>query len=70
MATVKLSPKYQVVIPAAVREHLRLRPGQRLHVLEKDGVVHVIPLRELHHLRGMLRGMDRSGLRDEAERGH
>lgn len=47
-----------------------LRPGQQFHVMEKDGVIHVIPLRELRDLRGMLRGMDRSGLRDEAERGH
>jgi AbrB family looped-hinge helix DNA binding protein len=29
MASVKVSPKLQIVIPREVRESLRIRPGQR-----------------------------------------
>ena len=34
MPTSSISSKYQIVIPKAVREKLRLHPGQRLQVLE------------------------------------
>ena len=56
MATVTISPKYQVVIPSEVRERLRLKPGQKVAVLEKDGVVHLIPIRPLKELKGFVRG--------------
>ena len=39
MQTVKVSPKFQVVIPKAVRERLKLRPGQELVIYEIDGQI-------------------------------
>jgi len=33
METVKVSPKFQVVIPKRVREELQLRPGLRVECL-------------------------------------
>ena len=36
MGAVKVSPKYQVVIPREVRESLHIRPGQRLEVVELE----------------------------------
>jgi len=65
LATVTVSPKYQVVIPAEVRERLKLKPGQKVAVVEKDGVVHLIPVRRLKELKGMVAGMSSKGLRDE-----
>ncbi len=65
MATVTVSPKYQVVIPSEVRDRLKLRPGQKVAVVEKDGVVHLIPLRPLKDLKGMAAGTTSKGLRDE-----
>ncbi len=65
MATVTVSPKYQVVIPSEVRERLKLKPGQKVAVIEKDGVVHLIPIRPLTKLKGTMPGVSQTGLRDE-----
>lgn len=62
---VTVSPKYQVVIPSEVRERLKLKPGQKVAVIEKDGVVHLIPIRPLKELKGMASGVTSKGLRDE-----
>ena len=48
-----------------VRQRLKLRPGQKVAVVEKDGVVHLIPLRSLKDLRGFARGVSAEGVRDE-----
>ena len=58
METVTLSPKYQVVIPQAVREALKLKPGEKFHVLQFGDQVELIPARRARDLRGLLRGMD------------
>lgn len=58
MQTVTLSPKYQVVIPKAVRETLKLKPGQRLRVIGYDNRIELIPDREISELRGFLKGID------------
>ena len=68
MASVTISPKYQVVIPKGVREKLKLKPGQKVAVLEKNGVVHVIPIKPLRELRGIAKGLTTKDLRDEDER--
>ncbi len=67
MATVTVSPKYQVVIPSEVRERLKLKPGQKIAVVEKDGIVHLIPVRPLKELKGMVPGLNMKGIRDEGE---
>lgn len=58
MDTVTVSPKYQVVIPLAVREELHLRPGEKLRVLRYQDRVELIPVRPLKSLRGFLKGID------------
>ena len=45
MTTVTVSSKFQVVIPEDVRSRMKLQPGQKVVVVEKDGVVHLIPLK-------------------------
>lgn len=65
MNTVTLSPKYQVVIPLRIRENLRLRPGDRFHVINYEGRVELIPVRKMREMRGFLRGMDSHIQRDE-----
>lgn len=68
MGVVKLSPKFQVVIPRDVRERLDLKPGQKIVVIEKGGVLHLIPQRPVRELKGFVKGVDTSGLRDEEDR--
>jgi len=68
MPVVTLSPKYQVVIPQDVREKLGLKPGQKVVVIEKGGVVHLIPQRSVKELRGLVKGLDTRRLRDEEDR--
>ena len=58
METVTLSPKFQVVIPKAVRESLRLASGEKLRVIQYENRVEMIPVRAMREMRGFLRGMD------------
>lgn len=58
MDTVKVSTKYQVVIPQAVRESLDIRPGQRMQVIRYGNHIRMIPVRPMQEARGTLRGID------------
>ena len=60
MDIVTLSPKFQIVIPRAVRESLGLRPGERLLLVRHSGRIELIPLRAIKDLRGTLKGLDTS----------
>ena len=63
-----ISSKYQVVIPKPVREHLHLRPKQKLTVLEKDGMLILIPQRSLQEMRGIAAGASTTDYRDKRDR--
>ena len=58
MQTVTVSPKFQVVIPKEIRDTLRLRPGQKMRVIEYDGRIELIPDRNISELRGFIKGID------------
>ncbi|MGI9174038.1 MAG: AbrB/MazE/SpoVT family DNA-binding domain-containing protein [Rhodothermales bacterium] len=58
MATVKVSPKYQVVIPREVREVLHITPGQEVEVLAFENRIELIPIKPMQHMRGFLKGID------------
>jgi AbrB family looped-hinge helix DNA binding protein len=58
METVKLSSKYQVVIPQAVRTRLGLKPGMKLQVMVYNGRVEFLPVRKAAELRGLLKGLE------------
>lgn len=67
MQTVTVSPKFQVVIPRDVRDSMRLRPGQKMQVIEYDGRIEMIPERDITELRGFLKGID-TEVKREADR--
>ena len=58
MEAVKISSKFQVVIPREVRERLNLVPGQRLQVIAFGDRIELIPERDVREMRGFLRGID------------
>ncbi len=55
---VTVSPTYQIVIPKAVRKSLKIRPGQKLDVLEFGGVIRLVPVPEIRELRGFAKGIN------------
>ncbi len=65
MQSVTVSPKYQVVIPKAVREALNVRPGQKLQIIEYAGRIELIPERNIKELRGFLKGINPEFKREE-----
>lgn len=58
MDPVTVSPKYQVVIPKAIRERLKLKPGQKFQVILYDDRIELVPVRSAKDLRGFLRGIE------------
>jgi AbrB family looped-hinge helix DNA binding protein len=58
MNTVTVSPKFQVVIPLAVRERLQLKAGAKMMVIDFNGGLRLMPLRPAAALRGIARGID------------
>lgn len=58
MNTVTVSPKFQVVIPLAVREELGLMAGEKMRVIRYDDRLEFIRVKPIQSLRGMLRGID------------
>lgn len=65
METVTISPKFQIVIPKAIRDLLRLRPGQKIQAIAYEDRIELIPVRRVKDLRGFLRGIDTTVDRDE-----
>ena len=66
--TATLSSKYQIGIPKAVREQLKLHAGQQFTVLARGESIVLVPKRSLDDLRGRLRGADVTGVRDRQAR--
>jgi len=68
MAQTVVSSKYQIVIPKEVRSKIDLEKGQILQVVVRNGVIMLIPDRPLVELRGFVKGMESSELRDKEDR--
>jgi len=64
MNTVTLSPKFQVVIPKAIRVMLRLKPGQKIQAIVYQNRIELIPVRSARKMRGFIKGIDTSVERD------
>ncbi len=63
-----ISTKYQIVIPKPVREHLNLKPKQKLTIIEKDKMLILIPQVPLEELRGIAAGANTDGYREKQDR--
>jgi AbrB family looped-hinge helix DNA binding protein len=63
--SVKISPKYQVVIPRKVRDSLNLSPGQRVQVIQYNNRIELIPERDISTMKGFLKGINSEFTREE-----
>jgi AbrB family looped-hinge helix DNA binding protein len=68
MAQAILSSKYQLVIPKEIREETGLKSGEKIIIIAKEGVINLVPSHLLKKMRGYLKGMNISGIREEEER--
>lgn len=58
MTTVTISPKFQIVIPARIRELFALVPGQKLAVIPWDNRIELVPILPIEAFRGTFPGLD------------
>jgi len=65
MSTVTISSKYQIVIPKSIRDKSDLYPGQKVEVINYDGRIEIIPIKNIKSLRGIAKGIDTEIKRDE-----
>jgi len=67
METVKVSKKYQVVIPEKLRKEAGIKPGDKMIAISKHKILHYIPVRPIRDSKGMTPGLDTIDLRDETD---
>jgi len=65
---ITISSKFQVLIPKVVREHLNLKPKQKMTVIEKDGMLILVPQSSLADLRGIAAGACTDNYREKEDR--
>ena len=62
---VKVSPKYQIVIPSDIRKNLNIKPGEKIEIIPYENRIECVPLKNIEDMRGFLKGMDTEIERDE-----
>ncbi len=68
MNSITVSRQFQLTIPKKVREHMRIKVGQKLHVIAYDNIITLIPVRPIQEARGSLNNIKTSILRDDTDR--
>ncbi len=64
MLAVTVSPKFQVVIPLAVRKQMQIEAGQKLQVIAFNNRIELLSIESAAQLRGFLAGIDTEVHRD------
>jgi AbrB family looped-hinge helix DNA binding protein len=68
MVMTTISSKFQIVIPKELRKKLHLNPKQRLHVMAKGGIITLVPEVPDTEIKGTLKGMSKTHLREKKDR--
>ena len=55
MATVTVSPKFQIEIPKEIRQPMNLAPGDKLEIVSLSGRIEIVPVKPIKTMRGFLR---------------
>jgi AbrB family looped-hinge helix DNA binding protein len=64
MPIVKVSPKFQVVIPKEIRENSGIKVGSKMDMFVYDGRIELVPIKSIKSLKGSLPGIDTNVQRD------
>lgn len=64
MPVVTLSKQFRFTMPKEVRQRMKLRPKDKIVVIEKSGRMVLVPLVPLKSLKGSLKGLTTRGLRE------
>jgi len=56
--TLTISPKFQVVIPKAIRESMKLESGQKLQIVSYGDRIELVPEKSITSMRGFLAGIE------------
>lgn len=67
-ATAKLSSKYQISIPKAVRDARKWKAGQEFAFIPKGSGILLVPVPKIEDLAGTLTGVDIQDYRDRDDR--
>lgn len=65
---ITISSKFQVVIPKDIRRKLGLKPSQKLLVMEKAGILYMVPQAPLEDLKGSAAKAPVTGYREKDDR--
>jgi AbrB family looped-hinge helix DNA binding protein len=65
MTEVTVSPKFQIVIPKEIRESMGIVSGQKVQIMSYQGRIEVIPLKPMKEMKGFLKGIDTTVVREE-----
>ena len=64
-ATATIARKFQIVIPKEVQDKMRRSPRQHLQIMEKGGIITLVPEVPIKLLKGALKGMSKTDLREK-----
>lgn len=68
MNTVKISSKYQIVIPRSIRERFNLKPGQRIMFIPYKETLRVVIVPPIEEAEGMFEGISTDPHREKEDR--
>ncbi len=60
--------EFQDVIPVKLRKKSGIKPGDKMAVITKHGVLQFIPVIPLKEAKGIISGLDTKDLRDESDK--
>lgn len=58
MATVTVSPKFQIVIPKSIRDNMEIKVGQQFQLIQYGDRIEFIPIRNIKEMKGFLKGIN------------
>ena len=68
MEKTTLTSKFQLVIPQGIRKEINAKAGQQFWVLYEQGIIKLIPKKDINELFGSLKGIDSNIEREEEDR--